>query len=147
MKNSNNYFSQLERVAIKTGTLKCGCLFIYLVYEGYYRNSNPIAIRSKIFSFSMLKCVIQQCAGCYGKNLSGIYMPHKGWTWLPLYSTREFWKKRNNSFPFFVRANCEGRKKIIFCITRLSLSKENDLVKFMDSEHYLSHPVCVVCHH
>lgn len=53
----------------------------------------------------------------------------------------------NNSFPFFVRANCEGRKKIIFCITQLSLSKENDLVKFVDSEHYLSHAVCVVDHH
>lgn len=134
------------------GTLKCGSLFIYLVYEGYYRNSNPFSIRCKTFlflCFQRFKCVIQQCAGCYEKKFKwNLCATQRGeLDYLCINSTREFWKKRNNSFPFFVRTNCEGRKKIIFCITRLSLSKENDLVKFVDSEHYLSHAVCVVCHH
>lgn len=88
--------------------------------------------------FQRCKCVIQHSAGCYGKNLSGISVPHKGVNLTAFVIIH---------FQFFVRANCEGRKKIIFCITQLSLSKENDLVKFVDSEHYLSHAVCVVDHH
>ena len=62
-----------------------------------------------------------QCKMLRKKNQEEVQCNTKGQIWLPLHRTREYCHNSSNSFPFFVCANCEGRKKIILYITQLKL--------------------------